>query len=152
MARSSPSPRLPRGAGLTRRAQGAKIAAMSHQTMIGQIEQVEAIASICHEANAAYCTALGDFSQLPWSHAPKWQKESVRHGVQAALADPNATPETQHENWLAEKVAQGWVYGPEKNVKEKTHPCCVPYAMLPEAQRRKDVLFLAIVRALASGC
>ena len=42
----------------------------------------------------------------------------------------------------------GWVYGEHKDEQRKTHPCIVPYDELPAAQRAKDALFLANVRAL----
>jgi hypothetical protein len=41
------------------------------------------------------------------------------------------------------------VYGEVKDAVAKTHPCMVPYDDLPEFQRKKDALFLAIVRVLA---
>jgi hypothetical protein len=39
------------------------------------------IARVCHEVNRAYCTSLGDESQLPWDSAPQWQKDSAINGV-----------------------------------------------------------------------
>lgn len=53
-----------------------------------------------------------------------------------------------HDNWLKEKQADGWVYGEEKNLLIKTHPCILPYNELPEFQQKKDLLFSAIVDAL----
>ncbi len=50
---------------------------------------------------------------------------------------------------MAQKVAEGWVWGPVKDPAQKQHPCIVPYLNLPIAQRRKDALFYAIVGALA---
>lgn len=107
------------------------------------------IARICHEANRAYCAALGDYSQLPWADAPDWQHASAINGVRHHLANPDATPADNHVNWAAEKIAEGWVYGPVKDVVLKQHPCLVAYELLPQEQQRKDALFLAIVRALA---
>lgn len=105
------------------------------------------IASVCHEANRAYCLTLGDTSQEPWTSAPAWQRESAIKGVQAHLAG-DLTPRESHESWLAEKAATGWKYGPVKNAETKEHPCFVPYHDLPLAQQKKDALFSAIVAAL----
>lgn len=105
------------------------------------------IASVCHEANRAYCLTQGDTSQLPWTDAPQWQRESAIVGVEKALE--GAGPEELHESWTAQKVADGWVYGDVKDADKKTHPCLVPYDQLPAAQQRKDALFGAIVSALA---
>ena len=104
------------------------------------------IASVCHEANRAYCLTQGDTSQLPWTEAPEWQRSSAIMGVEKALE--GATPEQLHESWTAQKVADGWVYGEVKDADAKTHPCLVPYAQLPAEQQRKDALFGAVVAAL----
>lgn len=106
----------------------------------------EACARAAHEANRAYCIAIGDTSQPPWETAPEWQKSSARNGVSGALA--GNTPEQSHESWMAEKAATGWKYGPVKDPEKREHPCFVPYAELPEAQRAKDDLFIATVRAM----
>lgn len=109
----------------------------------------EQIAAVCHEANRAYCLALGDTNQVSWDCAPEWQKTSAIRGVQLHLDNPGAGPSASHKSWLAEKVATGWVYGEVKDPEARTHPCVVPFDELPEAQQKKDVLFTAIVRALS---
>jgi hypothetical protein len=109
---------------------------------------IEMIARTCHEVNRAYCIGLGDLSQLPWDQAPDWQRESVRNGVRFHIANPGSSPAASHENWLKEKIEQGWVYGPVKDAEAKTHPCCLPYEDLPEAQKTKDRLFIAVVGSL----
>lgn len=109
------------------------------------------IARVCHEANRAYCLSLGDGSQPAWDDAPTWQRQSAIAGVEFHLANPNAGPSASHEEWLRVKAADGWVYGPVKDPVAKVHPCFVPYDELPAEQRRKDVLFIAVVRALEGG-
>lgn len=109
----------------------------------------DGIAKVCHEANRAYCSALGDHSQQSWDDAPEWQRESAIKGVEFILSNPSADPSASHVSWLAEKEATGWKYGPVKDPDKKEHPCFVPYCMLPEEQRMKDHLFGAVVRVLA---
>lgn len=111
-------------------------------------QRIEAAARAAHEANRAWCLALGDTSQVPWDDAPEWQRESARSGVRQILADPGTTPAQSHENWLRDKAADGWKYGPVKDIEKKEHPCFVPYMDLPVAQRAKDSIFGAVVRAL----
>jgi hypothetical protein len=106
------------------------------------------IAAVCHEANRAYCQTIGDTSQPAWDEAPGWQHDSVVAGVKQVLADPETTPEESHLGWSRQKLAEGWTYGPVKDPSIKQHPCLVPYAELPEEQRRKDALFGAVVHAL----
>lgn len=107
------------------------------------------IARVCHEVNRAYCQALGDDSQLPWSECPDWQRQSAIAGVNMHLANPGATPEDSHVAWLAQKEADGWRYGPVKDVEKREHPCIVPYSELPVEQRAKDFIFRGVVHALA---
>lgn len=108
----------------------------------------EQAAKICHEANKALCEAMDDNSQLPWDLAPTWQKQSAINGVMFCINNPDAPPSSNHENWLKEKVDNGWVYGEVKNPDNKTHPCCVPYEQLPEMQKAKDYLFKSVVESL----
>lgn len=109
------------------------------------------IARVCHEANRAWCIANDDFSQQVWGQAEDWQRQSAIKGVEFAIANPDAPDSTQHDAWMADKVAAGWVHGPEKNAEATppTHPCLVPFDQLPEHQRKKDALFRAIVKALS---
>jgi len=107
---------------------------------------IEACARAAHEANRAYCIAIGDDSQPAWEAAPEWQRSSAANGVRGALA--GNTPEQSHEGWLAEKEAAGWVYGPVKSPEKLEHPCFVPYAELPPEQQAKDAVFLSVVRAV----
>ena len=113
--------------------------------------RTELIAMICHEANRAYCEALGDTSQQSWDRAPDWQKQSAIKGVEYNLADPTAHPEAVHQSWLEEKRRDGWKYGPVKNPETKEHPCFVPYHELPIEQRAKDHIFKAIVAAVSAA-
>jgi hypothetical protein len=109
----------------------------------------EGIARVAHEVNRAYCLALGDLSQPSWADAPEWQKKSAMTGVDLHLDNPDASAAASHESWLAEKVADGWVYGPVKDPATKQHPCMVPFAELPVAQQAKDYIFRAVVHAMA---
>ncbi len=106
------------------------------------------IARVAHEANRAYCTAIGDSSQVPWADAPEWQRQSAINGVKARIDNPTAPASASHESWLTEKAAAGWKYGPVKDAEAKTHPCFVPYDELPTKQKAKDALFVAVCTAL----
>ncbi len=43
-----------------------------------------------------------------------------------------------HENWAAGRMAEGWVYGEQKDDVKKTTPCLVPYEMLSEQEKDYD--------------
>jgi hypothetical protein len=109
---------------------------------------IEAIAIICHETNRAFCEVTGDRSQRPWPLAAEWQQESAVNGVKFALENPDAPESAQHDAWMADKLADGWTYGPVKDAEARTHPCLVPFDQLPPLQQAKDRLFRAVVKAL----
>jgi hypothetical protein len=110
---------------------------------------IVAAARAAHEANRAYCQALGDLSQPAWEQAPEWQTKSAFNGVLGVIN--GNSPEQSHESWLAEKQATGWKYGPVKDPEKKEHPCFVPYAELPPEQRAKDLLYVTVVRAVLTA-
>jgi hypothetical protein len=115
--------------------------------IISELE-LNRVARTCHEVNRAYCATIGDFSQKSWEDTRKDIQQSAISGVVAFILNPNATPEMSHAGWSNFKIADGWVYGPIKDLDNKTHPCLVPYSELPEAQRAKDSFFLTVCRAL----
>lgn len=132
---------LPAGAGDEDQLAEAQLAA-SQQFII-------AIARVAHEADRAYCEALGDSSRVPWEEAEDWQRDSAFMGVVAILENPRLTPEESHEGWLEHKRAEGWVQGPTKDPIKKCHPCMVEYTQLPAEQRAKDFIFRAVVLAMS---
>lgn len=46
--------------------------------------------------------------------------------------------ENVHENWALGRMKEGWVYGAERNDREKTTPCLVPYGQLPDSEKAYD--------------
>lgn len=112
------------------------------------MQRVWSIARVTHEVNRAYCAAIGE-KQPAWNDAPQWQKDSAYAGVEFHLKNPHAGPTASHENWMKQKLADGWRYGEVKDESAKTHPCMVPFGGLPQKQQAKDYLFRAIVHALA---
>lgn len=110
--------------------------------------KISKIAVMCHQANKAWCELNDDPTQKDWDEAEQWQRESAIKGVEFRLANPDAGKDAQHNAWMKDKIAEGWVYGEKKDATAKTHPCIVAFEKLPEFQQKKDVLFCAIVDAL----
>jgi hypothetical protein len=125
---------------------------------------IEEIAQVCHEANRALQAIQARHEQEagaratrapieptiavspPWGELDQETRVSVVSGVEGIVRF-NYTPEQSHASWMRFKGSLGWTYGPVKDEAAKTHPCMVPYHQLPPAQRLKDALFGAIVRA-----
>lgn len=112
------------------------------------VEVATFVASVCHAVNRAICQAFGDDSQVEFKDAPAWQRESAVKGVIFAMDNPDAPPSAQHDAWSADKIADGWTYGPVKDPIAKTHHCLVPYDQLPPEQKAKDYAFQAVVKAI----
>ena len=110
---------------------------------------IDALACIFHQVNKSICEAVGDYSQPEWDAAEQWQKDATLMSVQFALEHPDATPKDQHDQWLDAKLADGWVFGEEKNTELKTHPCLVDFNELPEHQRVKDSALQSLVNQLS---
>lgn len=102
-----------------------------------------------HEAVRAWQKANGQKPAPSWGRAPKWMKEASKDGVAWRLAHPKTPASAQHDQWLEQKKAAGWKYGRTKSGVKKTHPLMVPYADLPEVERRKDALVAAVIDSLA---
>lgn len=43
-----------------------------------------------------------------------------------------------HEVWAESRIKEGWVYGPSRDDKKKTHPCLVAYEDLPDNEKAYD--------------
>ena len=46
--------------------------------------------------------------------------------------------ENTHEVWSAQRISQGWTFGPTRDDGSKKHPCLVPYDHLPESEKEYD--------------
>lgn len=108
------------------------------------------IAQVCHEANRAITRIVQDVPvQPPWDEAPEEMIRSSVQGVVWRMNNPTAPASAQHDEWMRAKLADGWTLGPKKDPERKTHPALISYGDLPEAVKRKDAVFSAIVLALA---
>lgn len=109
----------------------------------------EIAARAAHETNNVYNAAIGDVLSPAWGDLTDPQRASVVAGAEHAIA--GGGPEASHELFVTLRIAEGWTYGPVKDFAAKVSPCLLPYADLPEAQRRKDALFQSVVRAIATA-
>jgi hypothetical protein len=46
--------------------------------------------------------------------------------------------ESIHDTWAAQRIAEGWTYGPRRDDEARQHPDLVPYSELPESEKAYD--------------
>jgi hypothetical protein len=46
--------------------------------------------------------------------------------------------ENVHDLWAAQRIADGWKHGPQRDDAKKLHPCLVPYNQLPDSEKEYD--------------
>jgi hypothetical protein len=115
------------------------------------ITDITKVAQLCHNMNKAWCEFNGDSSQPTWEDTPKTIQDSAIAGVITTLGLINSDIDTPsisqalHDQWAEYKTNEGWVYGEEKNIDKKTHPCLVDFSQLPKADRIKDEVFVFAV-------
>ena len=110
----------------------------------------EEIAEFIHETLSVWLRVRGGEPHPSWADTPDWMRTSTIESVEHVLQNPDAGPGMQHIQWMAQKKRDGWTYGEVKDADAKTHPMLVPFEDLPDDERAKDALMIAIVKALKS--
>ena len=108
--------------------------------------RIEDIAVVMHEANRAMQLVAGQQVDPEWKDAG-WRQEATIASIRDMLAG-NTDFKAQHDRWRAERLADGWKYGPVKDPAQKTNPLLVEFEDLPALDRLKDPLRLAILTVL----
>lgn len=112
----------------------------------------EDIARVVHAAQRELQIVQGDpVPAPPWDEAPEYQVRQTIAGVQEIIRNPEITAEQSQELWCERMRADGWTYGPVKDMARKTHPALVTLAELPPERQLRPCLMIAIVRALIAS-
>jgi hypothetical protein len=109
----------------------------------------EQIALVCHQANNAVKSLCGQ-DTAEWDDLPQSTKTGVINAVRLVQQRPSITNAEIHAKWMQDRLAQGWTLGPGPDPVNKRHPNLVAYDALPLSEKRKDSVFLAVVRALTA--
>lgn len=68
------------------------------------------------------------------------------------LALAELLAENAHAVWAEARMRDGWKCGARRSDERKEHPCLVPYALLPEAEKQYDrnaaLTTLKLIRSL----
>ncbi len=111
-------------------------------------EDILKISVVMHETVRAFQKANGQTPAPPWRQAPKWMRTATRDAILFRIENPDAPSSAQHDQWMRDKTRDGWIYGIIKDADAKTHPLMVPYDELPDVERRKDALVIAVINAM----
>ena len=110
----------------------------------------ELIAEFVHETLSSWARLRGMPDYPSWADAEDWMRASTIESVEHTLNHPDAAPGAQHEQWMQQKLRDGWTFGQTKDADAKTHPMLVPFSELPDDERAKDAILIAVVNALKS--
>lgn len=81
----------------------------------------------------------------PWGEREEPFRTQFRNVIEMMCGpDRKSSPAELHDDWVTAYEAMGWVYGPERDAKRKTHPDMVPYDDLEPRERDKDAVFVAL--------
>jgi hypothetical protein len=96
-------------------------------------------------ARLAAKTANAPIVPVSWVEREEPFRVQFREVIERQCGEQRScSPEELHGSWMQAYFAMGWVYGPEHNRDNKTHPDLVPYADLGQLERDKDAVFIAL--------
>lgn len=100
---------------------------------------------VAHEINRQICLLNGEEAR-----SYKEMSEDIIESMERAIVDlkKGRNLGDSHTEWFKERTAQGWTYGPVKDMDKKISPCLVPFEELPYNQKVKDCIFVGIKNAL----
>ncbi|MCK4786541.1 MAG: hypothetical protein KAV87_22470 [Desulfobacteraceae bacterium] len=114
------------------------------------VQRKKEIARVAYEAYAAYGRLLGDDYHLSWEEAGEDLQAIVLVTVERYLKNPELTVEEGHNQWVAEMLANDWVFAEDKSVDLKTHPLLVAYDELSVEQQAKSHILKSIITSMAT--
>jgi len=86
-------------------------------------------------------TPYGPYTpQTPSPEEMEWADALMREAVEAIA-------ELNHDVWAANRIAEGWGYGPKRDDDQKHNPCLVAYGHLPETEKEYDRASARVVLA-----
>lgn len=110
------------------------------------VELVERRAQFVYDAaRLAAVAANAPIVPEPWAMREEPFKVQFREVIERQCGEQRSrSPEELHGGWMQAYIEMGWVYGPVRDTKQKTHPDLVPYADLQKQEQDKDAVFVAL--------
>lgn len=101
------------------------------------------VAKECHIANNALMVSNGEIENpVDWNELDTHTKNINLASVLKIYDYPNLTAEDIHDEWMLNKIDDGWVYGEVKDVERKTHPLICDFDSMNDIDKMKDQIFI----------
>jgi len=96
-------------------------------------------------ARLAALEALAPIVPASWDEREEpFKRQFVDVIVRQCGPERSSDPQLLHELWAEEYLRMGWKYGKIYDPQAKTHPDLVPYTELPQLEKDKDSVFVAL--------
>lgn len=102
----------------------------------------EQIAKTCHAAHNALCE-----EPIPWELKTSEHKATVYSSIDKILSGEILSAKQAHDNFVARKKADGWVYGEEYSTEDKINPRVTEFENLGLIDLAKEKIFFNIVES-----
>ena len=114
----------------------------------------ELLARLVHAVNHEYCKIIGETHQVPWDELEEKERtkfeEVFAHLLTHEKYDNIRSPEGTHNNWLEDKLKNGWQYGTSVSKEERCSTYVLPYNALTAEKKFKSVFVSHLIDALES--
>lgn len=110
--------------------------------------KIEQVAKVCYECTRVFLYEATTGHPTYWDSLAKDQKEDMVESIKWRMSNPEATAVGLHDEWVAYKKTNGWVYGDYYSSYAKESPLLIPYLSLPRVNKIKLALFLAAADVL----
>ena len=102
------------------------------------------IAQECHNKNNELMMMNGEEQNGNWDSLDRHTKFINLKSVIKALENPDLTAKDMHDEWMNNKIADGWKYGDVKDPELKTHPLIIDYDLMKDVDKMKDQIFIDV--------
>jgi RyR domain len=121
---------------------------MSHTRSMHRYADEE-VAEECHVAVCGLQRIQHDPAPSPdWPFLNDDQRRIASEAVRMIRSGATPSAQAHHEWWFGEMTAAGWAQAAKYDPAARVHPNLVHWDDLPEGERDKDRMFLAVVRVM----
>lgn len=107
--------------------------------------EIEQISKTTHEVHLSYCRSMGIDTQGKWEEISEAHKNGIISSVKGILLGEISTKVESHNNFINNKIKDGWKWGEYYCKNKKTNPRLVVYQLLSLEDKVKESLFFDCV-------